>query len=253
MKQVSKNKRREFKPIVYTDFEFDILRASVFIPEIQSPANLIYRKLPERWIELFDGEPTLIPVPQGAPSNIPIMQLTNKTGELIFGMSRVRVDYEFRSQNIEEPIKSIDSFYKQAIDYIIEFVKTYKLTVQRLAVNTHRFVKQEDPGLYLTQHFCKEKWWKKAPMNRPKQFELSAHKRFELYNGLDVNSWIRNKTGISMTTSEPLVIVEQDINTLPEEMDVNRFSERDMKKFFLHNIKELDHILALYYPKDRNI
>jgi len=213
---------------------------------------VIYRKLPERWIDLFDGEPTLIPVPEGAPSNIPAMQLNNKSGELRFGMSRVRMDFELRSKSIEEPIESANSFFEQAIDYISELVNTLKLTVQRLAVNTHRFAIQENPGVYLAQHFCKEKWWLESPMNRPKQFELSAHKRFGLYKGLDVNSWMRNKTGTSTTTNEPLILVEQDINTLPEEVDIRRFSKEEIGKFFIHNIKELDHILALYYPSERS-
>jgi hypothetical protein len=253
MKQVSKIKKEVYKPVVHTDFKFDMLRASIFVPEIQSPANLIYRKLPERWIELFDGEPTLIPVPEGAPSGIPIMQLNNKTGELQFGMSRVRIDFELRSQSTEKPIESVISFFEQVIDYLNELVNTFKLTVQRLAVNTHRFAIQENPGLYLAQHFCKEKWWVESPMNRPKQFELNAHKRFDLYGdqSLEVNSWVRNKTGISTITNESLIIVEQDINTLPEEIDVRRFSEQEILKFFLQNIKELDHILALYYPSNR--
>jgi len=250
MTQLSKQKRKTFDPIVFTDFAFDMLRASVFVPEIQSPGNLIYRNLPDHWIELFDGEPTLIPVPKGAPPNIPIMQLSNKTGELRLGVSRVRVDFELRSPNTEKPVEDVSSFFETAINHIIEFADVFKLTIKRLATNANRFVKQEDPGLYLVQHFCREKWWLEAPMNRPKQFELSAHKRFDLYKdkSLEVNSWVRNKTGMSTMTGESLIIIEQDINTLPEEMDIRKFSKKEIGRFFKHNIKELDHILGLYYP-----
>jgi len=248
MSKTNENKTKPFEPIVFTDFKFDMLRASVFISELQSPANLIYRNLPERWIELFDGEPTLIPVPEGAPSNIPIMQLSNKAGELQFRFSRIRVDFELRSTSTKKPVEDVNSFFETAINHIVEFADIFNLTIKRLAVNCNRYAKQVDPGLYLAQHFCNEKWWLEAPLNRPKQFELSAHKRFELYKGLEVNSWVRNKTGISTTTGESLILVEQDINTLPEEMDTCRFSVEEIERFFKHNIKELDHILELYYP-----
>ncbi len=252
MTKYKEQKGKTFDSIVYTDFAFDMLRASVFIPEIQSQAKIIYRNLPDDWIEYFDAEPTLIPVPEGAPSSIPIMQLSNKTGERRLGVSRVRVDFELRSLSTEEPIESVEAFYKDAISRLIQFSEIFNITIKRLATNANRFVKQEDPGLYLAQHFCNEKWWLEAPLNRPKQFELSAHKRFNLYEGLEVNSWVRNKTGKSTMTGDSLIIIEQDINTLPEEMDIRKFSKKEIGRFFKHNIKELDHILALYYPSERS-
>lgn len=158
-------KGKTFDRIVYTDFAFDMLRASVFIPEIQSSGNLIYRNLPDQWIKLFDGETNLIHVPEGAPPNIPVMQLSNKTGELRLGVSRIRVDFELRSPNIEKPVEDVNSFFETAVNHIIEFADIFKLTIKRLATNTNRFVKQEDSGLYLSKHFCQERWWMEAPIN----------------------------------------------------------------------------------------
>ncbi len=128
------------------------------------------------------------------------------------------------------------------------------MQAKKAYINVHialatRFSPHETPGLFLARHFCQNRW-DKAPLNRPENFELHAHKRFTLANGFTVNSWARSKTGrVSGDGDEKLVVLfEQDLNTIGEEAPERDFSEAEVKKFFGASATELDSILRLYYP-----
>lgn len=65
-----------------------------------------------------------------------------------------------------------------------------------------------------------------------------------------VNLWVRSKTAAlsSAQGSRPIVLVEQDLNTLSEDMDTQAFSKEDIEKFFLATVPQFDESLQLYYP-----
>lgn len=118
-----------------------------------------------------------------------------------------------------------------------------------MAALLKRYVQHSSPGLFLAKHFCKERWLT-GPLNRPGDFELHAHKRFLLAGKFDVNSWVRSGTGIVSSGEErqPIVLVEQDLNTLSEDMETRDFTKEDIEGFFSSAATELDVILRLYYP-----
>ena len=80
---------------------------------------------------------------------------------------------------------------------------------------------------------------------------------------LEVNSWVRCKTGtvnVSRPSESPLisqinskrsaVIIEQDINTLAEKIKTNRFHHAEIAEFFERAQSEHDSILRLYFPEE---
>lgn len=90
----------------------------------------------------------------------------------------------------------------------------------------------------------------KAPFDDPSSFELHGHKKY-IYRSFDVNSWVRVRSGKARPKqgiSRPIVLVEQDINTLAELMESRSYSKREISTFFRHIIKEFDSILKLYFP-----
>jgi hypothetical protein len=44
------------------------------------------------------------------------------------------------------------------------------------------------------------------------------------------------------------VLVEQDLNTLLEDMGTQTFSKEDIERFFVATVPQFDEILQLYYP-----
>jgi hypothetical protein len=120
-----------------------------------------------------------------------------------------------------------------------------------MAAVVTRYMPHSKPGLFLARHFCQERW-ADAPLNRPENFELHAHKTFVLGNRFRVNSWVRNKTGVAGSPGgqNPVIVVEQDLNTLLDEVGTNSFSAGDVARFFAAAQSEFELILSLYYPRE---
>jgi len=89
------------------------------------------------------------------------------------------------------------------------------------------------------------------PLKRPENFELHAHKVYTMSSGLNVNSWVRNKTALANDPEAggptPVVLVEQDLNTLTEVQHHTTFSAEDLASFLDVSTNELDEIFSAYY------
>ena len=147
---------------------------------------------------------------------------------------------------------ALSEFFHLADGLLSQYQEAAGTRVARLAAVVSRMCIIEEPGLALSRHFCQEKWWA-APLNRPENFELHAHKVFQLAGWIQVNSWVRNKTGALTSNAgpaRPIVLVEQDVNTLLEEQKERQFTAAEMTRFFQDVTPELDRILYLYFPDE---
>ena len=115
-----------------------------------------------------------------------------------------------------------------------------------MAAVVTRVAKHEEPGKFLARHFCKDRW-KTAPLNRPEEFALHAHKKFRLGDKIDVNSWVRNEAATMSidNVTHRAVLVLQDLNTLAEPADKADLSRDDVIRFYELVCIEPDKILAL--------
>jgi hypothetical protein len=91
----------------------------------------------------------------------------------------------------------------------------------------------------------------KGPLNRPSDFEVHAAKRFDLLEGLPINSWFRCKTALMGEQRQAIVLVEQDFNTLAEELDERDFNAEKRRQFFGRVPDEFRQVLDLYFPQGR--
>lgn len=199
---------------------------------------------------LSDGEPTILPpIPEGAPLEIPRIILESTSHEWRCELSPARVNVYWRRAKSTGACVALGDFFGKAAEILLQYAGQLSPRIARLAALAARFSPHEKPGLFLARHFCKDRW-DKAPLNRPENFELHAHKRFTLASDFTVNSWARSKTGkLSGDGDEKLIVLfEQDLNTLVEEAPGKDFSEEEVKKFFGAVATELDSILGLYYP-----
>lgn len=87
-----------------------------------------------------------------------------------------------------------------------------------------------------------------APLNRPENFELHAHKRFVMSDEFQVNSWARSKTALLAEGEAPIVTFEQDINTLPEAATSAKFDDDQLARFFQAVAPEFETIIKFYFP-----
>ena len=232
------------------DFELAAAQAVVFTPDGELSTAVVLRDLLPRWGSHFDADPTLLPSVPGMPPEVPRALLQNRDGTLRCELAAGRAGFHFnRAVGAAPP--SIQDAFEFLIRFACEYMEVSGRRVARLAALVSRLATHESPGLFLARHFCQERWLTK-PLNRPENLELHAHKRFAM-GEFAVNSWVRNKTGFLGTptgTNEPIVIVEQDLNTLIEDAPTRRFSTADARQFYSLAVKEFDTILGLYYPAE---
>ncbi len=232
-------------------FELASCQATVFTPDGDLAVSKVMKELYPSLAMLFDGEPTILPpVPEGAPLEIPRIILESTSHEWRCEFSPARTNVYWRRTKSTRACVALGDFFKQAAEILLQYSAQLSPRIARLAALVTRFVPHEEPGLFLARHFCKDRW-DRAPLNRPENFELHAHKRFTLTGGFTVNSWARSKTGkLSGDRDDKLIVLfEQDLNTLAEEGSNREYDEGEIKKFFLAAASELDSILGLYYPE----
>jgi hypothetical protein len=231
----------------YMDFEVTSIQATVFTPSVSFATSKLFASVLEKWGEIFDSAPLSMPVPTDAPSEIPriILQSSDMQKRLELAPKRANL---FWLRQAETDTIVLENWLASAPDILCEYVKIASGKVGRIASVLVRFLRNPNPGAFLAQHFCKEKWLV-APFNRPESFEIHSHKKYSLARRFNVNSWVRCKTGIfNKPNQEPIILVEQDINTLAEEMEEREFSDAEIRDFFQLVKQEFDSILSLYFP-----
>ena len=230
------------------DFKLSSIQITIFTPGLLFIPSKILGYVLTKWGELFDKAPVSMPLPSDAPSEIPriILQGSEGRSKLEFAPSRANM-YWLRQNEADEV--TVGDFLDSATNVLNDYIVIVNGKVGRIAVVLNRYAKHENPGLFLAQHFCRDRW-QIAPFNRPESFEIHARKRYVLNNQFNINSWVRCKTGlIKMPAQEGIILVEQDINTLPEETETKEFSNEQIKEFCKMVLGEFDSILSLYFPE----
>lgn len=241
--------------IARSAFRFSGYQAATFYANLQLSTGKILPRLLSDLGDVLDGDPITVPVPQDAPPEVPRVLLGSKDQSLRMEMSLVRVDVRWRRQAVghEMPLDEFITFAQRALGF---FHRAVSGRPGRLALVTHRLQLHDVPGRALASHFCRPELLsdepnRKGPLNRPEKFELHAYKRFQL-GEFTVNSWVRCKTGELATEDRrrPIILVEQDLNTLSEALTETEFSDDDIRNFHHRCATESEMILRLYFPDD---
>jgi hypothetical protein len=232
------------------DFQLAMCQAVLFTPDEEVSAPKLIKTLLPKWMERFDADPVILPHEEGMPREIPRLILRSRTDAWRCEISSARINLLWQRPKVDVAIPTISSFYEGAVRFLSEYYELLECRVGRLAAVLRRYAPYQFPGLYLANHFCKESWLDK-PFNRPENFELHTHKRFVLAEKFEVNSWVRNKTGTlsSEKEKEPIVLVEQDLNTPSEHAQERSFTGAEINDFFSAVVPEFDIILRMYYPE----
>jgi hypothetical protein len=233
------------------NFSLALCQASLFTPDEEISTAKITKSLLPKWLERFDADPMLLPYEHGMPRELPRIILKSKTDAWRCDIASLRINLIWQQPRIAVPAPTLEGFYFEAVKFLTEYASLLECRVGRIAAIIHRYACHDNPGRLLASHFCRDRWLDK-PLNRPENFELHSHKKFSLRGQFEVNSWIRNKTGSLSQREErsPIVLVEQDLNTLSEEADKRSFGEQEIRNFFAFAAAEFETILKIYYPKE---
>jgi hypothetical protein len=206
--------------------------------------NKILGDLMSKFSDTFDGDTTVIPLPSDAPAEIPRLTLLSSDNKIKMEIAVNRLNlFSYRKEdgaNIDE-----DSFFDLCFRVLKEYIGCTTAKVGRLALVIVKFLEDSDPGLTLARHFCKDELVVE-PFNRPEDFEIHSRKKYKLED-VNINSWVRCKSAILMKDNVPIILVEQDINTLAEELKNNEFDMDQICSFVATAAKEQKSILDKYF------
>jgi len=217
------------------------IQFSIFTPTLVFLGSKVVGELFSKFTHVFDGEPIILPLPQDIPSDIPRITLQSRNQEYKAEIAVSRVNLYKSFHNIDE--ENTKDFLDLCLEFSKEYVNCTNAQIGRLATVILRFLETKTPGLDLAQHFCKERWITQ-PLTSPQKFEIHFYRRMNLEE-FEVNCWFRCKSGVLRDKS--IILIEQDINTLSEDIPKKNFGFGEIKKFLQVSSKEHETLLNSYF------
>lgn len=230
------------------DFKVASCQATIFTPDLNfSLAQVMKAFYPA--VGFLDAEPVVMSAPPEIPGEIPRVILATKTGEWRCEVASARLN--FFLVLVDEGKKfSWEDFLTRTLSVLDCYDDAVKTRVARLASVLTRYVQHASAGRLLVDRFCRAEFVEGA-FKDVGDFELHAHRRSLLGEKFRVNSWIRNKVGTmtSPNRTDPILLIEQDINTLPEDLGTASFKREEWSSFFRAAEKQFDETLDSLYPR----
>ncbi len=235
--------------LTYEDFqETGQAQATVFTPSFIFSTSEILKKLIELTPDMLDGDPTVLPLPEDAPHEIPRITLESKEKTYRLEVAPARISF-FQNKIKEEDKVEPQEFVQRAGEVLINLLNSIGVNCGRIAAVINRFSYQDNPGKEIALHFCKDNFIE-APFDRPSEFELHSLRKYDFLQSVKVNSWVRIRSGGIKSEDglfRPVVFAHQDINTLAEE--TKTYNSEEILSFYKGVCSEFDKILKSYFPK----
>lgn len=231
--------------------EFDTIfsiQLSAFTPTKILSNSKILKSVMDIVPDDYDGEPTVLPLPEDAPPDIPRITFKDKNQKKIFEIAPSRVNVSLKDIDYQKDLYK-SPLVREAESLLKSYLEKIDLECLRLALNISRGIFKEYPETELVYHFCKDKFLNE-PFDKPSEFQIHSLKKYKLKDSFDVNSWVRVKsvTVNSGAHKKRAVAFEQDINTLPELMNHISYDYQQISHFFSSAIGDADSILLKYFP-----
>lgn len=194
--------------------------------------------------QVFDGTPSFTPEPdkpsQSLPPEIPRITLNSSiSGKWVFQIAKSRADV-VRTISGPEDFLSVSILHEECAPILESFVHMFNIEMVRMGSISEWLSMQEKPGQNLARFFCRDAWiGPGGELNDPENFELHAHKVFNMAGRFQANCWLRFKTGHASGIIEgPSIIFEHDINTVAQAGRV--FSAQECREFYQAASKEFE-------------
>ncbi|MCH7989882.1 MAG: hypothetical protein IID46_12135 [Planctomycetes bacterium] len=163
-----------------------------------------------------------------------------------------RSDSFWNSQAADDDQEGLAKICRLCLEPLQAYPIVDDIQIGRLALIVRRWIPVDDPAIALTSQFCKpelvEVKYDTAPFRHSQDFELHNRKRYKSgVKGVFINSWIRCRSNVRVH-DQPAITVEQDLNTLSEDLESNAFHRDQIEEYFAWAVEEADRILSLYFP-----
>jgi hypothetical protein len=192
---------------------------------------------------LYNGQPTILPIPQDAPSEIPRIILKNANESYACNISQDRIDFTFNRKDSYGTLQDAsDTFLNYLISHAEVINNNLRVTISRVGVViTLLYPLKESSNKFVSEKFLKEHLF-----DNSYEVQLGVLKREQLA-GFETNCWfrmitVRNKKDQS---DDRALLIVYDVNTLPEKLlDLNR---DQVSIFYNSSIKYVLDSLKIYF------
>ena len=226
------------------------VQATIFTPGLSfSQAKVLSFVLSELGDRL-DGSPISLPDADMLPPQIPRVIVQSSDGQYRLEAAPLRLNVYWSRTNETQHV-SFEEFYGFAAKACSGYVAATSARVGRLASVLTRAARRPDPAGEISTRFCKAEYVQSV-LQGSETFELHNHKKYRLRDRFNVNCWVRWKCGFEgpREKDQRLVIVEQDLNTLNEEIESLEFNDQEILEYFGIVQPEFDTVLALYLSEE---
>ena len=227
-------------------FRLMAVQAVIFTPDHGSfSQSSALATLLGRYSQRFNGPVQALPLPEDVPAEVPriLLRSSDQAWSLQAGPARIDSFWHLRDLSSAAP----DDVVARCVEVLAHYVESTHTTAARLAVVITRASQVPEPARLLVSHFCNEESQQRL-FRDSVNFEIHNHKRHLLPGGPEVNSWVRCKTGHLSVSEAPVLLVEQDVNTVEEIAYPNQFDPQGISDYFQRAAAETDSILQVYFP-----
>jgi hypothetical protein len=236
--------------VTWRDFTPEAVQAVLFTPGSSDFASgrAVATILP-RFRERFDGEMQALPLPADVPAEIPRVTLQGSDGRWRLQMGPARVDCIWNRKSSESST-DLATIVRDCVEVLYQYVQEMSTSVGRIALVIYRVFPTDNPAQTLIKQFCNAAS-QREPFNRSEAFEIHNHKVYTPKQGISdaINSWVRCKSATTVPDNRPVILVEQDLNSLAQELSTRRFTADEIRVFFEAASREAEDILRRYFPE----
>lgn len=206
----------------------DILNAAFFVSNVNLSDKLdIASKINSGLKDVLDGDPTILPIPDDAPFELPRIILNSKNKLFSCSISPQRIDFVINKSKMiatSEGVLDIEAeFLKNIKPLTTLIIKSLGWSVYRLALISQLKVKPTGGVLPFLQKMLTDNLGKDA-----KELQLHSLKMMKI-NDFEANHWLR-LISQNAGTEEELLLIASDINTLQTQK--YQVAEEDAEIFF---------------------
>lgn len=235
------------------DFQVVGIQVVIFTPEEQLSSAKFIASVLRNQSTRYSGEVQAIPLPERVPPEIPrvILQSPDQDFRLEAALSRINSLWNSRTDSKVVVAERAAECWEP----VRQFVEENSIAVGRIALIVSRMLRDPNPAQTLIDRFCSPQA-RKEPLNRSETFEIHNHKQYappctlNSLSALRVNSWVRCKTASILEDDALAILVEQDFNTLAEELESRRFQPDEITAFVNLAARETDIVFQKYFPDE---
>lgn len=187
------------------------LQLALFFEDYEGRPDRFIPMINESMAHLFDQMPTIIPIPNGAPPEIPSVILKSSDEIYVCNISRSRIDLIMNLGNVDSPSDSIMEEYIAKIRPYISLVFSLK-KILRFGLIGQYIIKTENPIGKIQANYIKK------DLGDLEELHIRFNKRFQnkglLFNNIVEIGQVDLLSGENLVQDKG-VFIQRDVNNVP--------------------------------------